>query len=416
MKVMVVGRLFSGLAETLADGDWRPAGVPAFYRLLEGLADDPDITLLTVLTGGDRRRRYENPRIGSVVVLPNRGGFGGRIDMALTMTAHLFACLRLYTRHRPDVVYFTNANFHIAAAFARLGLGRVVLRFLGIFDQHRRLARGGARSWRARIEAWLFRSPFAQVVCSQDGSDPQAVLPALLRPGVPCEIRLNGVDSSPPSAARIAEVAAKHGLGGRPVVTFLGRLETYKGSDDFLAGAMAYLDRHPDGADIMIVGNGPRLGPIAEQAAASPHHARLHVVGSVPHGDVGAYFAASDIYVSLNRYGNLSNANLEALAMGLCMVFLASDEAVPVDTMTDTLIPREAALRVSRDDTPGSLAQALADLIGSPEDIARRKTESRTLAAQLLKSWPTRIEADMAILTGRQTATSDLQLSKVANG
>lgn len=416
MKVMVVGRLFSGLAETLADDDWRPAGVPAFYRLLEGLADDPDIELLTVLTGSERRQRYDNPRIGPVVVLPHRGGFGGRIDMALTMLAHLFACLWLYAKHRPDVVYVTNANFHIAALLARLGLGRVVLRFLGIFDQHRRLARGGARSWRGRIEAWLFRSPFAQVVCSQDGSDPQAILPRLLRPGVPCDIRLNGVDSSPPSAPRMAEIRATHGLGSRPVVTFLGRMETYKGADDFLAGALDFLDRHPDGADILIVGAGPRLAAIAEQAAASAHRDRLHIVGAVPHSDVGAYLAVSDIYVSLNRYGNLSNANLEAMAMGLCLVLLASDKAVPVDTMTDTLVPAEAALRVARDETPRSLNETLAGLIANPDEISRRKDASGRLAAQLLESWPARIEADMAILTGRRAAASDLQLSKVANG
>jgi glycosyltransferase involved in cell wall biosynthesis len=214
----------------------------------------------------------------------------------------------------------------------------------------------------------------------------------------------------------MAEIKATHGLGTRPVVTFLGRLETYKGADDFLAGAMAYLDRQPDGADIMIVGSGPRLAAIAEQAAASPHRARLHVVGSVPHGDVGAYFAASDIYVSLNRYGNLSNANLEAMAMGLCLVLLAADQSVPVDTMTDRLVPETAALRVARDDTPGSLADTLAQLIGAPDEIARRQDASGRLAARLLEPWSARIAADMAVLTGRRTAASDIRLSEVANG
>ena len=38
MKVLVVARLFSGLAESLSRGRWEPSGVPAIYKLLEALA------------------------------------------------------------------------------------------------------------------------------------------------------------------------------------------------------------------------------------------------------------------------------------------------------------------------------------------------------------------------------------------
>ena len=412
MKVMFVGRLFSGLADSLAGGDWRPAGVPAVYRLLEALADDPDIELLSVLTETDRHnpgvtgrnRHCHVPRIGTVIVLPFRRLTGGRLDTALTLAVHLFSCLWLYARHRPDVIYLTNANFVTAAVFARLGLGRVVLRLLGIVDQHRRLARGTGLTWRQRLERWLFRAPFDHVVCTEDGSDPGAVLARLLRPSVPCTIRLNGVDSPAPATADV---------GARPMVAFVGRLERRKGVDEFLAGALAFLDRRPDGADFLIVGDGPRLADIRAGAAASP---RVQVTGGVPHQAVAAHLAAADIYVSLNRLGNLSNANLEALAAGRCLIFLGPDPEVPVDMVTQRLIPDSAAIRIARDRTPAALAEALCRLIDRPDEIAARQVAAAALAKTLLEPWPARIAREIAILTGAGEAPASPAMERVASG
>ena len=51
------------------------------------------------------------------------------------------------------------------------------------------------------------------------------------------------------------------------------------------------------------------------------------------------YLNAADIYVSTNMYGNLSNANLEALSAGACLVLPTSEPSLPLDTVTDRLIP-----------------------------------------------------------------------------
>ena len=148
MRVMVVARLFSGIADSLTAGSWQPKGVPAIYRLLEGLAARPDIELLTVFACKDPLdsrlavgRRMTLEPIGDVVVLP----WSPRallallgLDGKLREIDHLLRCLWLYARFRPDITYFTNANFLIAGLFARFGLGRVVLRFLGIHPEFRR--------------------------------------------------------------------------------------------------------------------------------------------------------------------------------------------------------------------------------------------------------------------------------------
>ena len=50
LRVLCLSRLFGGLKSGLAAGKWDPAGVPAIYRLLEGLAADRDVELLTVFS------------------------------------------------------------------------------------------------------------------------------------------------------------------------------------------------------------------------------------------------------------------------------------------------------------------------------------------------------------------------------
>ena len=66
MRVMVVARLFTGVADGLAEGVWRPRGAPAAYRLLEALAADKETELLTVFASKDENdHRFSHPWGGS---------------------------------------------------------------------------------------------------------------------------------------------------------------------------------------------------------------------------------------------------------------------------------------------------------------------------------------------------------------
>jgi hypothetical protein len=51
--------------------------------------------------------------------------------------------------------------------------------------------------------------------------------------------------------------------------------------------------------------------------------------------------ARTRIYVSLNKLGNLSNANLESFMAGLCVVIPEADPTEGVDVATDALFPGE---------------------------------------------------------------------------
>ena len=75
-----------------------------------------------------------------------------------------------------------------------------------------------------------------------------------------------------------------------------------------------------------------------------------------------------------------------------------SDPGVPLDTATDQLIPADAAKRYNRERIPDSLADALAELIQAPDEIARRREATRGLKGKLVRPWDDVIADDIADL------------------
>ncbi len=406
MRVMVVSRLFSGFSDSLTTGTWRPKGQPAIYKLLEALAAAPDIDLISVFgckdeTAGKRfaGRRWANvDRLGVCAILPyrrRRGLAAVGLDTAWREITHAARCLWLYLRHRPDVIYFTNANFAIAALFARLGLGRVILRFMGMFpaEQALALSRGG-------FVRWLYAAPFDHVVCTQEGSGAEWYLPRLLRPSVPLSILLNGVDRDRPSPEQVETLRASLGLTRRPTILFVGRLETMKGCVEFLDAALLVLKERPGAGQFVIAGSGSLKDTLLRRLEDAGRPGDIHLLDGLPHDSMPAVYATCDIYVSLNKHGNLSNANLEALAAGKCLVVLEGDPAAHIDQITESLLPRECARRVSRADISRNLADTLITLLDRPEQAAAHAAAARRLADKILIGWDERVSQEISIILG----------------
>lgn len=401
MRVLFLARLFAGLKSGLAKGQWEPSGVPAIYRLIEGLADDRDVDLLTVFSVKEadlrfkRRVRLDVPMIGETVILPFRTPFGigaRRANAAWNEASQTASMLRLAARFKPDIVYANYTNILPAALLARLGY-RVVLRLMGVQSHHRDIAAGRAPFFR-----WQMQSPFAHVVCTEDGSDPAALIPKLVRASTPWTVRLNGCDAKAFPEHEVRVFLAETGLGTRPVVLFLGRLEAYKGAVEFIEAAITMLRTIPDGADVVVVGDGPLRGGMEARVNEAGLAARVRFAGAQPHARVNLYLNAADVYVSTNMYGNLSNANLEAVAAGTCLVLPTSEPSLPLDTVTDRLIPPEVAVRYDRNTLPGSLADVLCRLVQSPGEIATRRAQTSALAQKMIRPWSDVVATDIALL------------------
>ena len=404
MNVLVVTRVYSGLADSLANGQWRPRGVPAVYRLLEGLAERRDIRPSYVFLSRDPDPRFTRtmhrplaPLGDRVWVLPwrswplfDRLGVGN----ALREAEQAIRVVIIAWRSRADVAYCTNAAYVAASLLARLRIAPVVMRFLGIFPVHKEMAEHRGH----RLARWLYRARFAKAICTLEGSGAEYYLPKLLDARVPCEVLLNGVDRPAVDAATAATLRARFSPDGWPIVTFLGRFEPSKGCEEFVDALIGLQALKPGRFRGLMIGTGSLSAQIEQRLAAAGLTAQVHLTGALAHRDVADHLAASDIYVSLNRFGNLSNANLEALIAGRCMLVLESDPVAHIDEVTDRLIPRSIVERISRRDTAPTLTKVLARLIDDSNEICRRADATARLAETLLVDWRTRVSREIATI------------------
>jgi D-inositol-3-phosphate glycosyltransferase len=131
---------------------------------------------------------------------------------------------------------------------------------------------------------------------------------------IPC-----GVD---PERFRPLERAAcrrELGLGGEPLVLFVGRLEPLKGIE-LLIDALVHLD----GVTLLVVGGDARSAAyqaeLERRAARRAVAARVRFVGAVPQERLPLYYNAADVCAVPSFYESFGLVALEALACGVPVV------------------------------------------------------------------------------------------------
>jgi glycosyltransferase involved in cell wall biosynthesis len=137
---------------------------------------------------------------------------------------------------------------------------------------------------------------------------------------------------------------------------------------------------------------------LVDQVASSGLSDRVTFTGAVDHPTVMAVLKHADIYVSLNTVGNLSNANLEALTTGVCMILPQSDAVTGVDLDTDEVLPADVAYRFGKVEQTDKLADAIVHFHRHPEERRARADAAGTWAEKHLTPWDRRIAAEIELL------------------
>ena len=127
------------------------------------------------------------------------------------------------------------------------------------------------------------------------------------------------------SAQLCAQIKKRHGVREEDrVITYLGRVAAEKSIDMIVSGA-AYI-RDPN-CRIMIVGGGPSLDELKQQAQQEGVVDRIIFTGPVPPQEVPAYYAISEAFVSASTSETQGMTFIEALAAGL-PIFARPDEVL----------------------------------------------------------------------------------------
>ena len=401
MKILFIYRLFSGLERSFAEGRWRPGGAPTVYKLVEAM-DAGDMEVRFVFTAKDPMRSLDLKRDRTVdvdglkhpvhlIAGDDRWFFKRRRLRRLATELRQFIALwAILRREKPDAVYIGNANVWFAGVAARLLRAPVVFRVMGVYEAMWKILDDPGTA--SRLLRWLYRAPFALVVATQDGSGFERWAGRAINRNSRIVQMLNGVDAIPD------DVPAAEGLDGfdedAVLVLFVGRLEAVKGARTFVEAALAVGAETAGKVQAVVVGSGGLEDELRALAADHPAGHMIRFTGQIPHDRILALQMRADIYVSLNEQGNLSNANLEAIRAGRCMILPASQPISGIDIATDDLLPPHTALRIpSATDTP-SLIKAILHLVRNSEERAARAEATRARAAAI-GNWEERIAAEV---------------------
>ncbi|MDE2436555.1 MAG: glycosyltransferase, exosortase A system-associated [Sphingomonadales bacterium] len=173
-------------------------------------------------------------------------------------------------------------------------------------------------------------------------------------------------------------LATQLGLGGGPVIGFIGSFYDYEGLDDLIAAMPALLARIPD-ARLLMVGGGPMEAALKAQAAASPAASAIRFVGRVPHAEVERYYALVDVMAYPRKKSRLTDLvtplkPLEAMAEGKLVA--ASDVGGHRELITDGVTGTLFA-----PDNPHACALALAALLADRSGWDARRAAGRNHVA-----------------------------------
>lgn len=274
------------------------------------------------------------------------------------------------TRRAVGIARRVGAEAVVFGAAAPLGLIAPALRRAGV-ERAVAITHGHEAGWAAL--------PVARTLLHRIGEETDVVTylgeyfrvrlaRALSVPAAARMVRLDpGVDAArfrslPEAGAVIRE---RHGLTGRPVVVCVSRLVPRKGQDTLIRAWPDVLRRVP-GAALLIVGSGPYLASVRQQAERSGLSAHVRFTGPVADAELPAHYAAADVFAMpcrTRRHGldveGLGIVYLEASAAGLPVI--GGDSGGAPDAIADG----ESGYVVPGRDV-AALTERVAELLADP--------------------------------------------------
>tara|TARA_R110001583_G_scaffold10419_4_gene48067 strand:- start:18633 stop:19850 length:1218 start_codon:yes stop_codon:yes gene_type:complete len=396
----------SGFEKSLECKRWEPTGSPAMAHLIEHLDVDKAVDLTLVMTrsygsvvDGSRLAELNNCNVSlqglgtNIRVLSDKCPliFPRKLRFLWVEVLHFLRIFCLVRQINPDLIYIDRSNWLIAGLLARLTQRPVFLRLLGIPPDMWRLDRSKALfNW---VMKWAYRSCFAYVLCSQDGSGGKEWMDRYLAKSTPRSIMLNGVNQSNWSDYRDCFSCEA------PVnVVLLGRVEKLKGADFFVDALLSVPPAQRKLFKPTIVGDGEALQDLVAKVQEAQCDDWVDFSGSLTLIDVEAVLGSADVYVSLNLQGHLSNSTLEAISFGIpCIVRRLDGNEDPLGGIGHVL-EKGARAEISCNAQPSELASLLINLCSDPKKIKSMREVVKISRDHKLMPWSQRIAVEMDLI------------------
>ncbi|MBT5400568.1 glycosyltransferase family 4 protein [bacterium] len=402
-KVLYVCRLFNGLETSIRTKEWKPTGVPTIYKMIEELNSSDLYDLNLLVTSKNNQPDWESGLINKMEIFGLKSmvtvlsSFSSRYGKVGTIAQELFHIAYIVLKvlfGRYDILYIDNANIFSAAVVARIRLTSVLFRVMGVYPAMRNAISG--RRISDFVLRYCYKSPFSAVVCTQDGSGVEPWLDTAINKNTKIYTLINGVDYYKCTKSEKDDLCNKYDIPkDKFLVLYIGKMEKIKGIYEFIEGFSIANNNLQGRAHAIVIGCGNQYNYIEEKMN---NNTSITLIDRVPHYDICKFHDVSDIYISPNRLANLTNANLEAMKAGNCIVIPRSQSETFVDVITDKLLDDTAVYRIPFPPTCINISRAIRTLFHSPK---KRKLLSKNVVSQsskFISSWKNRINNELQII------------------
>lgn len=394
-KFVFITRMYSGLFESFTKNKWNPTGIPTITKLADRISQNyPFLWIIVCKTEQESeivKNAFTEFSFSSLAIriIPYRRF--SRIGRLSNFINDILAFKYIYrfARIKNGLFYCDRSNIIIAALVKMITRVPVVIRLLGLYPDQKQLAQNIHTKFLSPLIYFAYKVPYDYAICTQDGSGIEFYLNRLLNHSTNRKILLNGVKKYRKANSKRPENTIS--------LLFVGKLIEDKGVLE-LIDVIRKLKKLNSNIILRIVGKGHLEERIRETILTEDLNKQINLIGSVKQAEIHEYYADADIYISLNKLGNLSNTVLEAMAMHKCIVMLQKDERTYTDISTERLIPKGTVIRINRTNIVKDLTKKLEDLISNPAQISIYSERMRKFANEFLWSWDARIDFEINLL------------------
>ena len=282
---------------------------------------------------------------------------------------------------RPNKIYLNNQNILFGFILKNIFFYKVIIRIMGVYQPMRDIFK--KYTIKNYIMRKFYQSNYDMAILTQDGSGSEFWSKYALTKTKRKEVLINGIDK--PSKYKTYDKEISN-------ILFFGRLESGKGILEFIEFALKLENIFPNKYKFIVIGSGEYDSFLNKSFTSNNINYRHYKM--IPHSRINKIINYADIYVSLNKRGSLSNANLEVFKKGILSIILSSDHNNKIDIFTDDFLTNDAVIRIDRNDIVNQLLALFTDI-----DLNKKAKEysKRLIEIMVLKlsNWDERIEYEI---------------------
>ena len=399
MKILFITSFYSSIQASILEDSWAPTGMPAITKLFEQLK------LMNI--DFDNIFIDSNSKINQIYNIKN-SYFNNSIHVIeqskkkrpkyIRNLIQGFYYILLYKQIKKiiskrgdyDLFYVDRSNILIAGLL-KLSGKKVILRLHGVSTFYEEYSKFYTKLLNP-ITTLSLRSSFNYIICTNDGSPGKKFINKFTNSKVPSTILLNGIDNR--KFKSNINTKLNNISNEMPIILFVGRLSEDKGINEFI-NTIYKLQKSNKNFKTIIIGDGNDTNFI-KQKVIKYNLRNIIFTGAIKHKDIYDYFNIADIYISLNKLGNLSNTVLEAINAEKCIITLKKDQTTLRDESTNNFL-KDSALYIDRNNIESELLKILKMLLNNKNLIKEQEKKIKRTKKKLI-DWDRRIKKEVNIL------------------